>query len=187
MITQEQWRTIEGYEGLYEVSNMGRVRSLDRIDKLGRLKPGRILSPSIDKKGYCKITLFREGVRYYYGVHRLVAQAFLPNPEGLPIINHKDENPSNNRVDNLEWCTYEYNINYGTRNERAAKNMLQTRIREGIVDPELCGLDRNEHDRRYRQKNREKIQEYRQKNLDHIREYHREYMRNYRRRKKQVV
>lgn len=109
----EIWRPVKGYEGLYEVSNKGRVRSLHG----GRI---RILKPNPNKKGYMRINLFKggNGKHKMYEVHRLVAIAFLPNPFNLPCINHKDENTSNNCVENLEWCTKKYNSRYGTVRQR---------------------------------------------------------------------
>ena len=167
----EQWRPIEGYEGLYEVSNLGRVKSL----KCGR---ERILKPQMKKKGYLQVGLRKEGKYKMFKVHRLVAQAFIPNPEGLPQINHKDENPSNNRVENLEWCDSKYNNNYGTHNER----IVQTMISNGNADPEMCGIqtkDKKEYNRLYQQKNRENIRKrkqlYGKKNRGKLNEYNREY------------
>lgn len=114
----EIWKAVPGYEGLYEVSNMGRVRSLDTIvvTKRGvqKKKKGLLLQPMKTKKGYYMVNL--QKTRMY--VHRIVAAAFLPNPDLLPYINHKDENKENNRVDNLEWCDNKYNLNYGTTLER---------------------------------------------------------------------
>lgn len=113
----EVWKPIEGYEGIYEVSSLGRVRSLERtlIDNKGRRHPvpSRILKPKNDR-GYCKVFLCDLNKRKECFVHRLVAQAFLPNPNNYPVINHKDENPHNNHVDNIEWCTISYNTRYGT-------------------------------------------------------------------------
>ena len=173
---EEVFKAIEGYEGLYEVSNLGRVRSLDSYDRLGRLhKKGKILKPAIIKDGYLQVHLSKEGKKKTFMVHRLVAQAFIPNPEGLPIINHKDENPKNNRVENIEWCDYKYNSIYGTCKER----MIQTKISNGLVDPELCGLTEKERNRLYKRKNRDKINElnrkYRQKNKERLNKYQREY------------
>lgn len=123
----EEWKDIEGYEGLYQVSNLGNVKSLEktRIGNGGSIVPvkERILKASKDSKGYLQVKLFKDEKPKTYKVHRLVASAFLPNPDNLPQVNHKDENPSNNRVDNLEWCSAKYNSNYGTRNERVAKSL----------------------------------------------------------------
>lgn len=151
MEKEEIWKDIEGYEGLYQVSNLGRVRSFDRIDRLGRLRPGVILRPLMNTYGYIQVSFCKEGKEKKLQVHRLVAQAFIPNPEGLPQINHKDENPKNNRVDNLEWCDGKYNCNYGTRNER----QVQTMISKGLYDPELCGIgDRKKYQREWARKYR---------------------------------
>lgn len=113
----EEWRAIneEGYEGLYEVSNQGRIRNRTT---------GRIMKLYHNGKGYLKVDLCCLGKVKKFYVHRLVAKAFIENPEGYEIINHKDENPMNNNVSNLEWCTYEYNLNYGTAQERKTVTRL---------------------------------------------------------------
>ena len=168
-MTQEQWRPIEEYEGLYEVSNMGRVKSLERIDKNNHLVKGKILKPVMMKNGYLRVDLSKEGKHKMFSVHRLVGMTFIPNPEGLPQINHIDEDKTNNRVDNLEWCDCKYNINYGAHNE----NIIHTKIKNGTANPDMCGIgDEKEYNRLYCQNNREKKLEY---------------QREYRRRKKQVV
>lgn len=125
----EVWKPVKGYEGYYEVSNLGRVRSLDRyIDHINRwgtvqrrLQKGQIMSPSVTHDNYQSVALSKNNTSRDMSVHRLVATAFIPNPDNLPQVNHKDENPSNNCADNLEWCTAIYNNNYGTRNERLSK------------------------------------------------------------------
>lgn len=104
----EKWRPIRGFPD-YEVSDRGRVRSRGTL----------ILKPDV-AKGYERVTLFVSGTRHRRQVHRLVADAFIHNPDGLPIVNHKDENKRNNAVDNLEWCTQMYNANYGSRNDRVS-------------------------------------------------------------------
>lgn len=109
----EIWKPVVGYEGLYEVSNWGRVKSL----KFGK---ELILKPCTNNCGYLHVVLSKNNKQKNFYVHRLVAQAFLPNPHNYPCVNHKDENPLNNNVENLEWCTYEYNNNFGTINERFA-------------------------------------------------------------------
>ena len=124
---EEIWKDIEGYEGLYQVSNLGRIKSLDRYmnNKYGTktLKKGKILINSIIKRtGYLRVSLAKNGTFISKQVHRLVANAFLPNPNNYPIINHKDENKQNNNVNNLEWCTVEYNNNYGTHNFKISKS-----------------------------------------------------------------
>ena len=116
---QEIWRDVEGYEGLYQVSNMRRVKSLN----YNRTGKERALKLQKDKDGYLRACLCKEGKIKNCQVHRLVGQAFLENPEGYPEINHKDENPLNNCAENLEWCTREYNNNYGARNEKVGKTM----------------------------------------------------------------
>lgn len=115
---EEIWKDIEGYEGKYQVSNLGRVRSLN-YNHTGEIK---LLKQYTNKKGYKQVELSKNGKGKNYLVHRLVTIAFIPNPNNLPIINHKDENPSNNNVNNLEWCTYEYNVNYGTAIKRGSEN-----------------------------------------------------------------
>ena len=117
----EIWKDIEGYEGLYQVSDLGRVRSLDREDAQGRRIKGTVLAGSLNGKGYLKVSLCRDGDVEGKLIHRLVAEAFLDNPDNFPQVNHKDENKTNNVVSNLEWCSALYNNMYGTRNKRIAK------------------------------------------------------------------
>lgn len=110
---EETWRDIAGYEGMYQVSNLGRVRSLDRTDKRGRKWSGKVLAPIKTKLGYLHIHLLSDGKPETAKIHRLVAESFIPNPDNLPEINHKDENKANNVVTNLEWCDRRYNTTYG--------------------------------------------------------------------------
>ena len=116
----EIWKPVVGYKGLYEVSSFGRVRSLDRYD--GRAyRRGCILKPKI-QSNYLRVSLCNGGKCKQQSIHRLVAQAFIPNPNNLPMVNHKDENTKNNCVENLEWCDAKYNRNYGSMNEKLAKH-----------------------------------------------------------------
>lgn len=117
---EEIWKPVKNFEGLYSVSSLGRVRSEDRIDCRGRFRTGKILLPSALPKGYLQVVLCKNGKHKTCKVHRLVIEAFLPNPDNLPQVNHKDENVKNNNVKNLEWCDNKYNCNYGSRTERAA-------------------------------------------------------------------
>lgn len=117
----EEWRDIPGYEGLYQASNLGRVKSLARLRtgiQAGYKLPERILKQNVDRIGYKFCGLYKSGKVKTVRVHRLVALAFLPNPCDFPVINHKDENKTNNSVSNLEWCTQYYNCNYGSAIER---------------------------------------------------------------------
>lgn len=112
----EIWKTIDGYED-YQVSNYGRVKSLN----YNKTKQEQILKQTTNNNGYQLVVLYKYGKPKTFSVHRLVANAFIDNSNNLPQVNHKDENPSNNHVENLEWCDCKYNINYGTRNEKASK------------------------------------------------------------------
>ena len=120
----EIWKDIEKYEGLYQVSNMGRVKSLERFRK-GKhnslvFANEKILKGKIDKDGYLEYTLSKDGKLKSYRAHRLVAKAFIPNPNNYPIINHINKIKDDNRAKNLEWCTNQYNTEYS-----CAKPILQ--------------------------------------------------------------
>ena len=126
------WKDIKGYEGKYQISNKGRVRSLDYKGT----KKKKLLKASTNKEGYIQIRLYKNGKGKTYFVHRLVAEAFILNPNNYPVVNHKDENKSNNSVDNLEWCTVEYNNTYGTRLERMSKTRSKA-IRQLSLEGDL--------------------------------------------------
>ena len=148
----EEWKNIIGYEGLYEVSNMGNVRNVRR---------NTLLRFSKNNYGYIQVYLYKNGIRNGFKVHRLVAQAFIPNPDNLPQVNHKDEDKTNNSVENLEWCDHKYNVNYGHRTE----NAINTRVKNGYADPNFIGFGLNEkeyikqYSRIYYERNREKSKE----------------------------
>lgn len=122
----EVWKSLDflGYSN-YEVSNFGRVKSLN-YRRSGKEK---ILKLCKSKQGYLNVGLWYNGKEKKFNIHRLVALAFVPNPKNLPCINHKDENKKNNHVDNLEFCTHEYNNCYGNRIERISK------LNKGKVSP----------------------------------------------------
>ena len=109
---KEEWKDIPGYEGYYQVSNLGRVRIISYIDKRGWKRKTKLLTLNIDKNNYCRVGLTKAYKRKYYQVHRLVAQAFIPNPENKPQVNHKDSDRTNNNVNNLEWMTCSENNKY---------------------------------------------------------------------------
>lgn len=111
----EKWMPIEGYKGIYEVSNFGNVRSFSR-----KSYNGKLLAQREHKNGYLVVFLSKNGKRKAILVHRLVASAFVPNKDNLPQVNHKDENKRNNNAENLEWCSCAYNLSYGTAPKRRA-------------------------------------------------------------------
>lgn len=122
----EIWKDIEEYEGIYQVSNLGRVK---------RVTSGRILKEFKITKGYLLVSLYKNGSQSKKLIHRLVAQAFIPNPDDKPQVNHINEDKTNNLVSNLEWTTAKENVNYGTRNERMSKtqsiSIIATNIKTG--------------------------------------------------------
>ena len=111
------WKDIEGYEGLYQVSDTGEVMNVIT---------GKILKAYKEKSGYLRVGLYKDEKEKSFRVHRLVAEAFIPNPFNLPEVNHKSENKQDNRVENLEYCDRKYNINYGTRNDKVAVKVSKT-------------------------------------------------------------
>lgn len=119
---REIWKDISGYNGVYQISNLGRVRSCE-----GKSGDYSIRAPRFCGKGYRSITLHDSGKRRYFLIHRLVAEAFLENPHGFPQVNHKDGNKQNNCVNNLEWCTNSENMNHAYANllTRRARPILQ--------------------------------------------------------------
>lgn len=131
IMEQEVWKDVKGYEGLYQVSNWGRVKRITNNN--------RVLKPYKVKKGYLNVVLSKNGKAKTFRVHRLVALAFLPNPDSLPEINHKDEKKDNNNVDNLEWCSGYYNIQYGTRGERISKSKIDGKACKPVLQFNLDG------------------------------------------------
>lgn len=117
----EHWKAIAGYEGLYEVSDQGRVKSLGN----NKSRKEKILKPQKYSCGYFLVKLCKEGVVKQCLIHRLVAEAFIPNPNNLDTVNHKDEVKTNNVVSNLEWMSMKDNLNYGTRNKRSAESIVE--------------------------------------------------------------
>ena len=131
----EVWRDIPGYEGLYQVSNSGHVKSMKRKyfnSGIGRdyCKAEKILTPRENKKrfGYFELSLHKDGKEKRFKLHRLVALAFVPNPNNYPQVNHIDGNKGNNSVENLEWCSCKYNINHALKTGLANKEYRMTRL-----------------------------------------------------------
>lgn len=107
-------KDIKGYEGIYGITSCGKVYSY---------KSKKFLKPIAIKTGYLQVNLHKGKECSHHYIHRLVAMAYLPNPENLPQVNHKDENKTNNCLQNLEWCDAKYNLNYGTHNEKVSKKL----------------------------------------------------------------
>lgn len=135
----EEWKPVLGYEGIYEVSNLGRVKSLGRMIRGNGNSmywhKERIMQPQSNRKGYHNIILSKDGTGKTCTLHRIVASAFIPNPNNYPEINHINENKKDNRVTNLEWCTSAHNHNWGMRNKRAgaanSKPLIAIRFSDG--------------------------------------------------------
>lgn len=113
LVLKEVWRDIEGFEGIYQVSNLGRVKSFVGWDGKQHIKREKILKPSRADDGRIIVSLTKDGKHYFPRLHRLIAKAFIPNPCGYDTINHIDSNPSNNDISNLEWCSQKYNVIHG--------------------------------------------------------------------------
>lgn len=137
----EIWKDIIGYEESHQVSNMGRVRTKDRYANVGgggrRRVSGKVIKPAVCTNGYLEAHLSVNGERKVFLLHRLVATHFIDNINGLPEVNHKDENIKNCAASNLEWCTSKYNANYGTRNERMMQGRTFRKIRQYGKNGEL--------------------------------------------------
>ena len=133
---EEVWKDVPGYEGLYKVSNTGKVMSLQTVGLFGKNNNGRLMTLRTDKFGYKFVFMSKDGKKKRGSVHRLVALAFIPNPDNLPQVNHKDEVRDNNNADNLEWCTVTYNNNYGNRRLKASNSISGERNGRAILTEE---------------------------------------------------
>ena len=136
-MNKEIWKDVKGFNGKYQVSSYGRVKSIGHTDSLGRYWKTIMLKLVKYHGGYLHVQLTgSQSKQVSIPVHRLVAKAFIPNPDNYPQVNHKDEDPTNNQVDNLERCTSKYNVNYGHRNYNASKTLTR----------DICALDINTGD-----------------------------------------
>lgn len=141
---KETRKDIKGYEGHYQVSNMGNVRSMTKkVNTKGgkkAIKHGKILKQTRKSKGYLAVNLSKNGKSRSYEVQRLVAPAFIQNPNNYPCVNHIDENKENNTVANLEWCTYKYNNIYGDRNRKSSESRINGKLSKPVY---MCDVDGN--------------------------------------------
>jgi hypothetical protein len=138
LVKMTEWRAIKGYEGLYEVSDTGLVRSLDRTDRLNRFKRGAIKATCDNGRGYLCVNLKANGKQAQKTVHRLVATAFIANPDNLPEVNHIDGNKVNNSVSNLEWCNRADNLKHAFKNGlnkqcKGLDNKQHTLSKEAVI------------------------------------------------------
>lgn len=117
----EEWRDIKGFEGLYQISNLGRVKSLERYSPQNHLLPEKILNVCHAQGGYVDVSLYKDGIRYHKKPHKLVAEAFIPNPDNLSEVDHIDADKDNNCVENLRWVTHKENCNNPLRSELLSK------------------------------------------------------------------
>ena len=142
----EYWKPIAGYEDIYQVSNMGRVRRLEAKDANGRTCKAQIIKPIVQHSGYCHVGLWRGGKCDQRRVHRLVAQAFIPNPENKQTVNHLNEDKQDNRACNLEWATIQENTVYGSCIEKRTANR-----RAGAPNRRtpVIGRDKDGNERRF--------------------------------------
>ena len=126
---KEEWKEIRDYEGLYQVRNTGKIKSLN-YRHTGREK---IMKHSVNKIGYLIVKLYKNRKFKSFIVHRLVAEAFIPNPNNYPCVNHKNEIKDDNRAENLEWCDAKYNNNFGTRKERVAEKTTNGKCSKSVL------------------------------------------------------
>lgn len=144
MNKNEIWRDIEGYEGLYQVSSLGRVKTIERIFTDSKGREYKIISQIKQifktKNGYIRVKLWKNGKSKNFFVHRLVAIAFIDNPNNFRCVNHKDENKENNCVDNLEWCDHKYNNNYGNHKNKVSNTQKNRKdLSKPIIQIDLEG------------------------------------------------
>lgn len=136
MAEKEVWEPIKNYEGLYEVSSLGRVRAISHLSWNGKgyfMTKEKVLKPRMKKWGYLSVALSKDNKAKEFKVHRLVANAFIPNPHQLPQVNHKDERKTNNCATNLEWCTAKYNSNYGSHPKNVSESNLKNHTLKAVI------------------------------------------------------
>lgn len=134
---KETWKDVVGYEGFYKVSDKGNIKSVERLDSIGRRCGGLVLRSGEHKHGYLQVRLYKNGKGRHKLIHRLVSKAFIPNPNSFLEVNHIDENKKNNEAANLEWCDTKYNVNYGTRNKRVSRKLSKKVKAVNVISGEV--------------------------------------------------
>lgn len=130
---KEIWKDVKGYEGLYKVSNLGNIKRILFINNKVIKKQDKLLKPQINKRNRIYITLYKEGKKKNCIVHRLIAEAFIPNPNNYPEVNHIDGNSLNNNVNNLEWCTKKYNCKHAYDNNLSKLKKYNENNKKNII------------------------------------------------------
>lgn len=141
---KEEWKDIKGFEGWYQVSNLGRVRSVERrINNNGTLQTykSHILKSSISNKGYFYVVLYKQNKATHRYIHRLIAEHFIENPKELPCVNHKDANKLNNNIINLEWCTHKQNIQHAYRNNLVDHSKQYKKVLDKTSGTIYCSIE----------------------------------------------
>lgn len=139
------WKEIPGFEGLYEASTDGQIRSVDRISPHGHHLRGKVLKQRNHTQGYLSVSLSKDGVVHEVLVHRAIAIIFIPNPESHGFVNHKDEDKRNNAVENLEWCTKQYNNTYNGKMEKQLPYTQKPVIQVDLEGNEIARFDSAAH------------------------------------------
>lgn len=148
----EVWKDIKGYEGFYKVSSLGRIKSVKRFANVNlmygikqRLVKERILKPFKKRRGYLGLRLCKNGGMFHKSVHRAVAEAFIPNPNNYPVVNHLNGIPTDNRVENLEWCTISENVRHADRMGFTDRKTQGLKTRKPIIQYNLAGVKISEY------------------------------------------
>ena len=141
----EKWKDIKGYESLYQISSFGRIKSVSHSwvgfgKEIVCTTKEKILSRKTNKAGYEQVVLYKGNESKTFLVHRLVAEVFIPNPNNFPCVNHKNEIKTDNRAENLEWCTYSYNNNYGSRINKTISKTKNGVLSKPVIQYSLDGI-----------------------------------------------